>query len=95
MKQVKVKRSLMLPGKTIYMFPLYAIGKLLKPFGQCRMCVVEVDGNLGPVTACNTTVWEGMNVVTESDNIAELRRNNLRLILANHPNDCMTCEKTG
>ena len=68
---------------------------LLKPFGQCKMCVVEVDGNLGPVTACNTPVWEGMSVITESDNITELRRNNLRLLLANHPNDCMTCEKTG
>ncbi|MDR4505614.1 MAG: formate dehydrogenase subunit alpha [Candidatus Scalindua sp.] len=69
--------------------------ELLSPFGQCRMCVVEVDGNLGPVTACNTPVWEGMDIVTESDNIAELRKNNLRLILANHPNDCMTCERTG
>ena len=68
---------------------------LLKPFGQCRICVVEVDGNLGPVTACNTPVWDGMKVTTESDNIAELRKNNLRLILANHPNDCMTCERTG
>ncbi|MDP6433225.1 MAG: 2Fe-2S iron-sulfur cluster-binding protein, partial [Candidatus Scalindua sp.] len=68
---------------------------LLEPFGQCRMCVVEVDGNLGPVTACNAPVWDGMSVITESDSIAELRRNNLKLILGNHPNDCMTCEKTG
>ena len=68
---------------------------LLSPFGQCRMCVVEVDGNLGPVTACNAPVWDGMDVVTESDSIAELRKNNLKLILGNHPNDCMTCEKTG
>ena len=75
--------------------PYLCYWKHLQPYGQCRMCVVEVDGNLGPVTACNTPVWDGMSVTTESDNITELRRNNLRLVLANHPNDCMTCERTG
>ena len=38
----------------------------LKPYGGCRLCVVEVDGFRRPLASCTTPAEDGMNVVTES-----------------------------
>lgn len=62
---------------------------------SCRMCVVEVDKRDGLYPACSTKIWEGMNVVTNSAEIQNIRRDILELILANHPKECLTCEKSG
>lgn len=61
----------------------------------CRLCVVQVEGfgNLPP--ACTTLATEGMVVETESAQVVEARKTLLELLLANHPKDCMTCEKSG
>ena len=67
----------------------------LTPFGGCRLCIVEVNGITRPVTSCNTTVSEGMEVLTSTPAIEELRKLVLELILSDHPNDCMICEKAG
>ncbi len=66
----------------------------LKPYGACRICVVKAESG-GLVTACNTQVYGGMKVVTEDEDILQSRRANLRLILANHPNSCIICDKNG
>ncbi len=31
----------------------------LKPFGACRLCIVEIEGVPRPVTACTTPAAEG------------------------------------
>ena len=67
----------------------------LTPFGGCRLCIVEVKGMPRPVTSCTTTVSEGMEILTSSPYIEDLRKNVLSLILSDHPNDCMICEKAG
>src|SRR5512141_313279 len=67
----------------------------LSPFGGCRLCLVEIKGMPRPVTSCTTTVNEGMEISTSTPEIEELRRLVLELILSDHPNDCMVCEKTG
>jgi len=67
----------------------------LVPQGSCRLCIVTVKGYAMPVAACSTLVVEEMEIVTETDELTRLRRETLRLILANHPNDCMCCEKAG
>jgi len=67
----------------------------LTPFGGCRMCIVEVKGVPRPLTSCTTPVSEGMEVTTSSPAIEDLRRTVLELILSDHPNDCMICEKAG
>ena len=68
--------------------------ELTKP-GACRICVVEIKGwrNLPP--SCVTAVAEGMEVETHSEAVAEARRTIIDLLLANHPEDCMTCQKFG
>ncbi|MFN3480303.1 MAG: 2Fe-2S iron-sulfur cluster-binding protein, partial [Thermodesulfovibrionales bacterium] len=67
----------------------------LTPFGGCRLCLVEIKGIARPVTSCTTPVSEGMEVLTSTPLIEELRRTVLELILSDHPNDCMVCEKAG
>jgi formate dehydrogenase alpha subunit len=67
----------------------------LEPYGGCRLCIVEVKGVAKPLAACTTPVQDGMDIVTENENLTDLRRTVLSLILSNHPNDCMCCEKAG
>ncbi len=67
----------------------------LKPFGGCRLCLVEIKGIPRPVTSCTTPVSDGMEVLTSTPRIEGLRRTILELILSDHPNDCMVCERAG
>ncbi len=67
----------------------------LTPFGGCRLCIVEIKGIPRPVTSCTTPVSDGMEVTTSSPQIEDLRKTVLELILSDHPNDCMVCEKAG
>jgi len=67
----------------------------LTPFGGCRLCIVEIKGIPRPVTSCTTPVNDGMEVTTSTPNIEGLRKTVLELILSDHPNDCMVCEKAG
>ena len=63
----------------------------LAPYGGCRMCIVEIENIRGFPTACTTPVAEGMVVNTNTPQLQELRRNIFELILAEHPNACLTC----
>ncbi len=67
----------------------------LTPFGGCRLCLVEIKGIPRPVTSCTTPVSDGMEVFTSTPLIEDLRKTVLELILSDHPNDCMVCEKAG
>jgi len=75
--------------------PTLCNDRRLVPQGSCRLCIVTVKGYAMPVAACSTPVVEGMEIATETDELTRLRRETLTLILANHPNDCMCCEKAG
>ncbi len=61
----------------------------LKPYAACRTCLVEVEGAKGPLAACSTPVQEGMVARTKTDNITELRRTALDLLLSDHYGDCV------
>lgn len=73
----------------------------LKPFGACRVCLVEVGGEghshkARPLqTACSLEIQEGMVVRTNTKKVTDTRRFILELILSDHPLDCMTCDKCG
>jgi NADH-quinone oxidoreductase subunit G len=67
----------------------------LSALGACRLCVVEVKGNRLLPASCVTPVMSGMEVFTESPAVIEARRTILELLVANHPLDCMTCDKLG
>jgi predicted molibdopterin-dependent oxidoreductase YjgC len=67
----------------------------LEPYGGCRLCLVEVEGMLRPTTSCTTPVTEGMKVRTSTPTVERLRKTVIELLLSDHPNDCMICERAG
>jgi len=63
----------------------------LKVQANCRICVVEVKGRKGLMTACSTLAEEGMEISTESPRVKAARLMNLELIFAEHTRKCATC----
>ncbi len=61
---------------------------------SCRLCLVDT-GRKKLETACSTPVKEGMKVITNSKKVRDARRTALKLLLANHPQDCLTCVRNG
>lgn len=61
--------------------------------GSCRVCVVEVEGRRNLAPACTTPVTEGMVVKTNSIKAIKARRTVVELLLSDHPQDCLLCEK--
>lgn len=67
----------------------------LSAVGACRICVVEIEGMRNLPASCVTTVAPGMVVRTGTPAVIEARKTILELLVANHPLDCLTCEKLG
>jgi iron-only hydrogenase group A len=63
--------------------------------GACRMCVVEVEGQRGLVPSCAFPVADGMIVRTHSRRAVNARKTIIELLLANHPDDCLYCIRSG
>jgi iron-only hydrogenase group A len=63
------------------------------PTGACRMCVVEVEGRERLVAACSQPVEEWMKIRTHSPRVITARKTNVELLLSNHPDDCLYCDK--
>ena len=62
----------------------------LKPAGVCRLCIVDVEGK-GRTISCRTPVEHGMNIKTITPEIEMIRKNTVKLLLCNHPLNCLTC----
>jgi len=60
---------------------------------SCGICVIEVKGSKRLVRACMYPVLPDMEITTSSERIRKARRTNLELLLANHPLDCLVCER--
>ncbi|MCX6334346.1 MAG: 2Fe-2S iron-sulfur cluster-binding protein [Bacteroidia bacterium] len=67
--------------------------KEFTPTGACRMCVVEVEGRERLVTACSQPVEEWMKIKTHSPRVITARKTIVELLLSNHPDDCLYCDK--
>jgi len=65
----------------------------LKPYGGCRLCMVEIEGMRGLVSSCTTPATDGMVVHTETERVNQSRRITMELIIANHHGDCLACVK--
>ncbi len=63
----------------------------LEPYGACRMCMVEIEGIPGLPTACTTKAADGMVVRTDIEEVNEIRRTLCQMLIADHPEDCLTC----
>ncbi len=65
----------------------------LTPYGGCRICLVEIEGQPTLTASCVTPVREGMKIQTSSKKVREARKANLELLLSNHPLDCQLCDR--
>ena len=75
--------------------PTLCFLKDINEVGDCRMCIVEVEGRKGFATSCIQKVEEGMIVHTHTPNVLEARHVILDLIISNHAKDCLTCTRSG
>ncbi len=67
----------------------------LTPWGGCRLCLVEVQGQPAPVSSCGLKVAAGMVITTRSEQLWTLRRQVLDFLLSDHPLRCVICDKAG
>ena len=67
----------------------------LKPTGSCRLCLVDVEGQRAPVTACSFGISDGMVIETDSSKLRSLRKRVLELLFYEHQGSCTTCDDNG
>lgn len=67
----------------------------LRPEGACRLCMVEASGARTLVASCVYPISEGMVVNTNTNKVREARKTVVELLLANHPKDCLSCQRSG
>ncbi len=65
----------------------------LKPYGACRICLVEEEKSGRLLAACVAPVMQDMQISTHSERVLEHRQNILRLMIAEHPESCIVCSK--
>ncbi len=65
------------------------------PTGACRLCVVEVEGKSDLITSCSFPVEAGMKVQTNSQRVIKARKSLVELLLSDHPDDCLYCQRNG
>jgi NADH-quinone oxidoreductase subunit G len=77
--------------------PRFCEHPYLEPIGACRQCIVEVEGQRKPITACTTPVADGMVVKTQhtSEMASQAQVGMLEFLLINHPLDCPVCDRGG
>lgn len=66
-----------------------------KPTSSCRICLVELVGLKKLVTSCSFLVYDGLEVVTNSEAVLNARKTNIELMLSNHDFTCGKCVKEG
>ncbi len=75
--------------------PNMCYDKRLRPYGGCRLCVVEADGSPRLLASCSTPVAPGMIIKTDTPKLRKVRQTVLELLLIHHPLDCPVCDKAG
>ena len=91
------------PGTTILQacqklgieIPIFCYHERLSIAGNCRMCLVEVEGNPKPVASCSVPCIEGMKIKTTTNKVRKARNGVMEFLLINHPLDCPICDQGG
>ncbi len=76
--------------------PHYCYHADLTVAGNCRMCLVDVEeGGRGPDIACNMQARDGLAIRTDTDQVKQMRKSVMEMLLKNHPLDCPICDQSG
>ena len=71
--------------------PTLCFLKEINEVGNCRMCLVEIEGVRGYKASCVYPVEEGMVVRTNTKDLLDTKRTILELLLSSHEKKCLTC----
>ena len=82
-------------GQIGIVIPRYCYHPDLSVAGNCRICLVEVEGMPKLVTSCSTVVNDGMVVRTDTPQVKTAVTAVLEFLLLNHPIDCPICDQAG
>ncbi|MGI6574003.1 MAG: NADH-dependent [FeFe] hydrogenase, group A6 [Fermentimonas sp.] len=91
---LKAARQAGIEIPTLCHYELCDMGIENKP-GGCRICVVEVEGRRNLAPSCITEAQDGMVIHTHSIRVLNARTTVLKLIISDHPFDCLVCAKSG
>ncbi|MDR2815490.1 MAG: [FeFe] hydrogenase, group A [Proteiniphilum sp.] len=91
---LKAARNAGVEIPTLCHFELCGMGIESKP-GGCRICVVEVEGRRTLAPSCMTEAQHGMVIHTHNTRVLNARTTVLKLIISDHPLDCLVCAKSG
>ncbi|MEA4972721.1 MAG: NADH-dependent [FeFe] hydrogenase, group A6 [Candidatus Metalachnospira sp.] len=61
--------------------------------GTCRICVVEVEGAKNLLASCVTKARDGMVIYTNSPKVRKARKLIYELLMSDHPQNCLFCER--
>ncbi len=75
--------------------PHFCFHPRLSVVGQCRMCLVEIEGIPKIQAACTTPLKDGLSVKTTTDKVKTGRAATMEFLLINHPLDCPICDQAG
>jgi NADH-quinone oxidoreductase subunit G len=73
--------------------PTFCYHSDLSVYGACRLCLVDIAGR-GIQGACSTPPEAGLKIRTQTEEIREIRKISIELLLANHERECTTCGKS-
>ncbi len=75
--------------------PHYCYHPRLSVAGNCRLCLIELEGRPKPEIACNMVVADGLKIRTDSELVDSCRKGMMEFLLINHPLDCPICDRGG
>ena len=75
--------------------PRFCFHERLSIAGNCRMCLVALEGSPKPVASCAMPAAEGMKIITSSEAVRAAREGIMEFLLINHPLDCPICDQGG
>ena len=75
--------------------PRFCFHERLSIAGNCRMCLVALEGSPKPVASCAMPATEGMKIITNSESVKAAREGIMEFLLINHPLDCPICDQGG
>jgi hypothetical protein len=78
-----------------FKIPRFCYHEMLSIAGNCRMCLIELQGAIKPIASCAMPITNGMNIFLDTPLVLKARENILETLLLNHPLDCPICDQAG
>jgi len=75
--------------------PRFCYHERLSIAGNCRMCLVTMQGAPKPIASCAMPTAEGMVIHTNTPEVHKMRKGVMEFLLINHPLDCPICDQGG